>query len=76
MHMTTRGAPLVICCLIATRLTATCAPAPGNFCDVMSAPVVFAPETVTRVVASDRGTAERPDAQNIYGTRHCRWGQE
>lgn len=50
--------------------------APGDFCDVVKAPLLFDPETSAAIVRTDRADAERIKVQNDYGTRHCAWRQE
>ena len=45
--------------------------APGDFCDVVSGPLEFTPNTAARVVATDRATAEAIDVQNRYGAGNC-----
>lgn len=44
---------------------------PGDFCDVVQAPLTFEPETSTRIVATDRPTGERISAQNDYWRSNC-----
>lgn len=46
-------------------------PVPGDFCDVVKAPIEFEGATATQVVATDRPVAERIDVQNAYGRKHC-----
>lgn len=49
-----------------------CAPV-GNFCDVVSGPILF-PEAVAGVVVTEaRREAERLDVQNRYGAANCGW---
>ena len=53
-------------------LSACTAPA-GDFCDVVSGPILFAPDTSAIVVATDRGTAEAISVLNDYGDARCGW---
>ena len=53
-------------------LTAACS-SPGNFCDVVKAPLAFSPETSQAIVRTDREDAERIAVQNEYGNRNCDW---
>ena len=46
-------------------------PAPGDFCDVVNAPIEFKATTAAQIVATDRAAAERIDVQNGYGRAHC-----
>lgn len=46
-------------------------PVPGDFCDVVKAPIEFEAATAAQVVATDRASAERIDVQNTYGREHC-----
>ena len=64
----------LICSLVATSLGG-CATPPGNFCDVVRAPISFAAPTAAAVVSTDRTAAERIAAQNAYGSAHCGWGR-
>jgi len=59
--------------LIGLLAISGCAVVPGDFCDVVSGPLVFASETAALIVATDRRTAERIDVQNRYGERVCEW---
>ena len=62
----------LICSLAASSLAACAAP-PGNFCDVVRAPLAFAAPTSAAIVSTDRPAAERIAAQNAYGAAHCGW---
>ncbi|MCV2870618.1 hypothetical protein OEW28_18555 [Defluviimonas sp. WL0002] len=44
---------------------------PGSFCDVVTGPITFAPETAAQIVRTDRPAAVRIDVQNAYGRGHC-----
>ena len=44
---------------------------PGDFCDVVLAPLEFAPNTAAQIVATNRETAEMIDVQNRYGAATC-----
>ena len=48
-----------------------CAPAAGDFCDVVPGPLEFEAQTAEQIVLTDRASAEQIAAQNAYGTRHC-----
>ena len=46
---------------------------PGDFCDVVSAPLSFDPATARVMVSTDRPDVERIKVQNGYGAAHCSW---
>ena len=61
--------------LLSTALLAVsgCSQPPiGDFCDI-ARPIHFERTVAEAVVAGDRVAAERVDAQNRYGERHCGW---
>lgn len=66
-NLTTTGS------LIAFLTLAACDP--GDFCDVVDAEIVFAPETALEVVRTDRADAQRIAVQNEYGRKNCSWGR-
>lgn len=51
-----------------------CAPI-GDFCDVVSGPLIFAPETSQQIVKTDRSDAVNIKVQNEYGMKNCPWGE-
>ena len=46
---------------------------PGDFCDVVPGPKVFARETAVAMVRTDRGATEQIAIENEYGARFCAW---
>lgn len=64
---------LAMLSLLTVLAVAGCSAAPpGDFCEVVTAPLGFEPVTAQAVVRTDRATAERIDAQNAYWRAHCR----
>jgi hypothetical protein len=49
-----------------------CAP-PGDFCDVVSGPILFPGEVAAVVVQGARPQAVKIDTQNQYGAARCGW---
>lgn len=62
-----RTMSLLLACLAASSCGA------GDFCDVVTGRVDFAPETSRQIVRTDRTSAERIAVQNEYGATHCGW---
>lgn len=56
--------------LIGSLSAGSCA-TPGDFCDVVLAPLEFTQDTAAQIVATDRQTAEMIDVQNRYGAKNC-----
>lgn len=50
-----------------------CVPVAGDFCDVVSGPILFPAEVSAVVVQGARPEAVKIDAQNRYGERNCKW---
>lgn len=48
-----------------------CAPVSGDFCEVVSGPLVFERETAARMVESDRAAVVAIDVQNRYWAEAC-----
>ncbi len=46
---------------------------PGDFCQVVKRPLIFAPETARQMVRTNRPEAEQIAVQNSYGAKHCEW---
>lgn len=46
---------------------------PGDFCDVVSGPILFPADVAKVVVAEARGEAEQIHVQNGYGATACGW---
>lgn len=69
MHPMTNWRSLSLVAVLIAILSA-CA-TPGDFCDVVAAPILFTPETSTRIVETDRPAAEAIRVQNDYWRRYC-----
>lgn len=63
---------LTMICLAALLAVASCTK-PGDFCEVVTGPLDFAPETAAQVLRTDRPTAERIAVINSYGDAACGW---
>jgi hypothetical protein len=57
--------------LIGSLASVSACVAPGNFCDVVLAPLEFEGATSSQIVATDRPTGESIAAQNAYWRSNC-----
>lgn len=49
---------------------------PGDFCDVVTSELSFAPETARAIVRTDRDEANQIAVQNEYGRKTCSWARQ
>ena len=46
---------------------------PGDFCDVVSGPILFSEDTGRVILATDGDAAKAIAVQNRYGAARCGW---
>ena len=59
--------------LLLASLSVSACTQPGNFCQVVKAPLSFDPSTAQQMVKTDRADVERITVQNTYGEQNCDW---
>jgi len=70
--LTHKTTPFLLIVSLAS-LSACVAPPPGDFCLVVSGPILFPAEVAQVVVKDARAEAVKIDTQNRYGAARCGW---